>query len=104
MIKITLSDGTELDDLTKDDDYYVSETEINPDVFIGNLVPVQIDYTVNDVMHHEHHFRMILDDFIQNENECRFKIRDLTDREFQDISIRAYADYFSLVSGIDIDQ
>lgn len=104
MYKITLADGTIIDNLTLNGDNFISTESINPDIFIGNLSPTIIDDGENAVEHEFMDF-LQLKEYLKDDDttEYWFVIKDITQQTLEQIKIRADIDYIAMVSDIDLD-
>jgi len=98
MIKIILTNGTTLNNLSKNGDNFIANYLITPDVFENNLSPVTI-IEDNETTKHD---RMALEQLIQNGNEMWFVLRDLTRQEILDEKLRSDIDYIAMMADVDI--
>ena len=99
MVKIILSDGTTINNLTKNGDNFISQQSISQEVFEFNLSPVTIiDDDISEV--HDH---MRLVQLIQHNNEYWFILEDMTDQQLLDEKLRADIDYIAMMTDIDIN-
>lgn len=98
MIKITLTDGTVLSNLSKNGDNFIASYSISPDVFENNLSPVTI-VEDNETSIHDH---MVLEQLVQNGNAIWFVLRDLTRQELLYDQLRADIDYIAMMADVEV--
>lgn len=93
-MKIILSDGTVIDNLTANANEFVSETEITPDIFTNNLSPVKIiDDDGNETIYENGN----LDGVIKTGDLYYIAIRELSDYELKEMQTRADIDYLLMM-------
>ena len=100
MFRIVLTDGTTLNNLTKNGDNFIANYNITSDIFDNNLSPV----TIFEDGLPEEHAHMELVQLIEFENAMWFVLRDLTDRELKDLKFRADIDYIAMMTDVDIEE
>lgn len=97
--KITLSDGTIVENLKMNGNNFISKNEILEDIFIGNLSSVSIEDSEGTV---EVHSNMELVQVKRYGNEYWFILRDLTEDELVKISQRADLEYVAMMTGVEL--
>ena len=99
MYKLILADGTEIKNLTKNGDNYISDKKIDESIFRGNLSTL----TITDG---EETITMENAELIQQvEFDGKFWIcfRELSERELKDIDMEAKIEYLAMMTDVDID-
>lgn len=96
--KLTLSNGREINGLRMNGNNFISATAITADMFEGGLAPVIIsgDGTMEV---HEH---MELVQIAQMNGEYWFVLRDMSQKELDEIRIRADVDFIAMMSDIEL--
>lgn len=95
---ITLDDGTVIEPLRLNGNNFISQREITPEIFEGNLVNV----TISDGEMKEIHKNMDLVQITKTENEYWFILRDLTTSEIEKAKLRSDLDYVMMMTDIEI--
>lgn len=99
MYKLILADGTEIKNLTKNGDNYISDKKIDENLFKGNLSTL----TITDG---EETITMQNAELIQ-QIECDGKFwicfRELSERELKDMDMEAKIEYLAMMTDVDID-
>lgn len=96
--RIVLADGQEIKNLRMNGNNFVSETPIDKSIFEGNLSTVTI-YENNVPEVHEH---MALVQLIQMFGQYWFILRDMTQKELDEIQLRADVDFIAMMSDIEL--
>ena len=96
--KITLSDGTVIDNLKLNGNIYISKKELTEDMFVGKLSKVIINDGKTDITYEN----MTLVHISKHNEEYWFALRPMTERELKDIKIRADIDYLAMMTYVDI--
>lgn len=96
--KITLADGTVIDNLRLNGNNYISDKELTADVFLGKLNKVVINDGERDVVYDN----MTLVQIVKYDEEYWFILRTMTKRELQDLKNRADIDYLAMMSDIEL--
>lgn len=99
MYKLILADGTEIKNLTKNGDNYISDKKIDEHLFKGNLSTL----TITDG---EETITMENAELIQQvEFDGKFWIcfRELSERELKDMDMEAKIEYLAMMTDVDID-
>lgn len=96
--KITLSDGTEIENLVLNGNNFISEKEITSEMFDNNLSPVIISDGNTD----EVHDNMALVQITDMSGKKAFILRDISETELRDIKNRADIEYIAMMASIDL--
>jgi hypothetical protein len=96
--KITLNDGTEINNLKLNGNNYISVEPIDPEVFDGKCSPV----IISDGTHDEIHDNMELVQVTEVNSEYWFVLRDISLEELKQIKIRSDIDYLSMMTGVEL--
>jgi hypothetical protein len=102
--KITLADGTKLENLSLNGNNFVSENEITEDIFEGNLLKVKIE-GINDEGQEiiEEHNHMELVQIVHYEDGYYFVLRDITEAELEKMKMQSDIEYLAMMSDIDLE-
>lgn len=95
---ITLSDGTVLSDLGLNGDNYISETPVDPEVFVDNCSPI----IISDGEVEELHENMSLVQVTKMGNEYWFVLRDISVAELEKIKMQSDIEYIAMMSDIEL--
>lgn len=96
--KITLANGTVIENLRLNGNNYISDKEITADMFLGNLSTVTINDGKKDVVYEN----MDLVQIMKYDDEYWFILRTMTKRELQDLKNRADIDYIAMMTDVEI--
>ncbi len=96
--RVVLSNGTEIKDLRMNGNNFVSDRPVSESVFRGNLSPVTI---YRDGIP-EVHPNMDLVQITRMDGEYWFVLRDLTQKELDEIQIRADIDFIAMMADIEL--
>ena len=96
--KITLADGTVIDNLRLNGNNYISDKELTADMFLGNLAKVIVNDGERDTVYEN----MELVQIVKYDEEYWFVLRTMTKRELQDLKNRADIDYLAMMSDIEL--
>lgn len=96
--KITLTDGTVINDLKLNGNNFISSTEIEESIFDGNLLTV----TINDGEKDELHTNMKLVQISKVESEYWFVLRDIPETELAFIKMQSDIEYVAMMSEIEL--
>lgn len=96
--KITLADGTVIENLRLNGNNYISETELTADMFLGNLDKVIVNDGERDTVYEN----MTLVQIVKYDEEYWFVLRTMTKRELQDLKNRADIDYIAMMTDVEI--
>lgn len=97
--KITLADGTVINNLTMNGNNFISNEAIKASIFEANCCPV----TINDGTSEEVHENMELVQITSVEGKSWFVLRDLTEREITTAKMQSDIEYVAMMSGINLD-
>ena len=96
--KITLTDGTVINDLKLNGNNFISSTEIEESVFDGNLLTV----TINDGEKDEIHTNMELVQISKVGSSYWFVLRDIPETELAFIKMQSDIEYVAMMSEIEL--
>lgn len=96
--KITLANGTVIENLRLNGNNYISDKEITADMFLGNLTMVTINDGEKDTVHEN----MDLVQIMKYDDEYWFILRTMTKKELQDLKNRADIDYIAMMTEVEI--
>lgn len=96
--KITLTDGTVINDLKLNGNNFISSTEIEESVFDGNLLTV----TINDGEKDEIHTNMELVQISKVGSSYWFVLRDIPETELTFIKMQSDIEYVAMMSEIEL--
>lgn len=102
--KITLADGTRLENLRLNGNNFISDTKITADIFNGNLSKVVIEGIEDGketVQEYEH---MELVQIVHYEDGYYFVLRELSQDELDKIKTQADIEYLAMMSDIDLEE
>lgn len=96
--RITLADGSVLSGLRLNGNNYISEEQINTDLFDGNCSPVIISDGITDEIHND----MELVQVTESGGEYWFVLRDITEKELAAIKMQSDIEYVAMMAGIEL--
>lgn len=96
--KVTLADGTVIDNLTLNGNNYVTKEELSPDMFLGNLGTVTINDGEKDIVYEN----MSLVQLAKYDDEYWFILRTMTKKELQEIKNRSDIDYIAMMTDVEL--
>lgn len=96
--KVTLADGTVIDNLRLNGNNYISEKELSADMFLGNLGTVTINDGEKDVVYEN----MTLVQLAKYDDEYWFILRTMTKKELQEIKNRSDIDYIAMMTDVEL--
>lgn len=103
--KITLADGTKLENLRLNGNNFVSESEITENDFKGKLLKVKIEGTNEDGQEiTEEHNHMELVQITHYEDGYYFVLRDISEAELDKMKIKSDIEYLAMMSDIDLEE
>lgn len=95
---ITLKDGTRIENLRMNGNNFISQEQINPEIFDGNLGEV----TINDGENDEVHENMGLVQVTQMGDEYWFVLIDVPAYEIANEKLRSDLDYLAMMIDVEI--
>lgn len=95
---ITLEDRTKIENLRLNGNNFISQEQINPEIFDGNLGEV----TINDGENNEVHENMGLVQVTQMGEEYWFVLRDIPASEIANAKLRSDLDYLAMMADVEI--
>ncbi len=98
MYKITLADGTEINNLQLNGNNFISTESIAKEIFHNNCSPTVINNGEND----EVHDNMELVQVIEVNGKHWFVLRDISTEELEKMKVKADIDYIAMMSGIEL--
>lgn len=97
--KITLADGTVIDNLTLNGNNFISKLPIDASAFAGNCHSV----TINDGMVDEEHKDMELVQIVHAENgDYWFVLRDIFPEELAKMKLQSDLEYVAMMTGVEL--
>ena len=96
--KITLNDGTEINNLKLNGNNYISTEPIDPIIFDGNCSPV----VISDGTHDEIHDNMELVQITEVNGKYWFVLRDFSADELAQIKMRSDIEYVAMMTDIEL--
>lgn len=102
--KITLADGTRLENLRLNGNNFISDTQITADIFNGNLSKVVIEGIENgkEVIQEYEHMELV--QIVHYEDGYYFVLRELSQDELDKIKTQADIEYLAMMSDIDLEE
>ena len=95
--KITLANGTVIDNLRLNGNNFISETEVTKEMFEHNLGSVLIE----DGETVEEHGNMDLVQIMKYNDEWWFVLRDISEAELREAKLRSDLDYLAMMTDIE---
>ena len=95
---ITLEDGTKIENLRLNGNNFISQEQIDPEIFDGNLGKVMINDGENDEVHEN----MGLVQVTQMGKEYWFVLRDIPESEIANAKLRSDLDYLAMMTAVEI--
>ena len=103
--KITLADGTKLENLGLNGNNFISETEITEEDFKGKLIKVKIEGTTEDRQEiTEEHNHMELVQIAHYKDGYYFVLRDISEAELEKLKMQSDIEYLAMMSDIDLEE
>ena len=100
MFKLILADGTEIKNLTRNGDNFISDTKVDESLFAGNLTTLTIT-DGEDVTIEMNNAELIQQ--IEYQGKYWLCFRELSERELKDITLESQIQYLSMMTDVDID-
>ena len=103
--KITLSDGTKLENLRLNGNNFVSDTELFENDFKGKLTKVQIEGTTQEGQKiKEEYTHLELVQITHYEDGYYFVLRQITEAELDKIKTQADIEYIAMMTDVDLEE
>lgn len=100
--KITLSDGTTIENLGLNGNNYISKTKITEDDFKGKLSKVIIENETEKTSEEFEHMELV--QIVHYEDGYYFVLRELSEQELKDIKIQGNLDYLAMMVDVDLEE
>lgn len=95
---VTLADGTVFQNLVLNGNNFISTAPVSAESFVNNCSPVNIfDGETEEV-----HENMELIQVRELDNHWWFVLRDITEEELKQISLRADIEYIAMMTGVEL--
>lgn len=102
--KITLSDGTQLENLKLNGNNFISEEKIVEDDFKGKLSKVIIEGITDGQEVKQEYQHMELVQIVHNKDGYYFVLRELSEEELYKIKTQADIEYLAMMADIDLEE
>lgn len=102
--KITLSDGTQLENLRLNGNNFISEEKIVEDDFKGKLSKVIIEGITDGQEVKQEYQHMELVQIVHNKDGYYFVLRELSEEELYKIKTQADIEYLAMMANIDLEE
>lgn len=102
--KITLSDGTQLENLRLNGNNFISEEKIVEDDFKGKLSKVIIEGITDGQEFKQEYQHMELVQIVHNKDGYYFVLRELSEEELYKIKTQADIEYLAMMADIDLEE
>lgn len=96
--KITLADGTVIDNLTLNGNNYISAEPIDSTIFAGNCSPV----IISNGSSNETHDNMAFVQLTEVSNKYWFVLRDVSSEELAKIKMQSDIEYVAMMAGVEL--
>ena len=96
--KISLADGTEIDNLTMNGNNYISDATIDPEIFRSNCSPV----VISDGEYNEVHEHMELVQVTEVGGRSWIVLRDIAPKELEQAKIKSDIEYIAMMCDVDL--
>lgn len=101
--KITLSDGTTIENLKLNGNNFVSETEIKKEMFDGKLLKVTIEGIEDGKKVVNEYKNMELVQIVHYEDGYYFVLRELSQEEINMAKIQGNIEYLAMMTDVDLE-
>nr|DAM81896.1 MAG TPA: hypothetical protein [Caudoviricetes sp.] len=101
--KITLSDGTTIENLRLNGNNFVSETEIKKEMFDGKLLKVTIEGIEDGKKVVNEYKNMELVQIVHYEDGYYFVLRELSQEEINMAKIQGNIEYLAMMTDVDLE-
>ena len=96
--RITLADGTVLDNLTMNGNNFISEEAIDASIFDGTCSPV----IINDGTNEEIHEHMDLVQVTTVDKKSWFVLRDIPQKELEQTKLKSDLEYLAMMCDVEL--
>lgn len=96
--RITLSDGTILDNLTMNGNNFISEEAVDASIFDGTCSPIVINDGTSDEIH-EH---MDLVQIMDVDGKSWFVLRDIPQKELEQAKLKSDIEYIAMMCDVEL--
>lgn len=104
MYKITMSDGTQLDNLRLNGNNFVSEIEVTEDTFRGKLSKITIEKIEEGQVSIKEYEHMELVQIVHYTDGYYFVLRELSVSELKEIKMQSDIEYLAMMTDIDLEE
>ena len=102
--KITLSDGTKIENLRLNGNNYISEEKLTEDDFKGKLSKVTIEGSEDGQEIKKEYEHMELVQIVHYEDGYYFVLRELSATELKEIKMQSDIEYLAMMTDIDLEE
>ena len=102
--KITLSDGTKIENLRLNGNNYISEAKLTEDDFKGKLSKVTIEGSEDGQEIKKEYEHMELVQIVHYEDGYYFILRELSADELKEIKMQSDIEYLAMMTDIDLEE
>ena len=100
MYTITLADGQQIKNLSKNGDNFVAKKQVDESIFEGNLSTV----IVNDGETETEYHNVVLVQQVQYSDGWYLNFRELSTQELRDIELDSKIEYLAMVTDVDLEE
>lgn len=100
MFKLILADGTEIKNLTRNGDNFISDTKVDESLFAGN--PTTLTITDGEDVTIEMNNAELIQQ-IEYQGKYWLCFRELSERELKDMALESQIQYLAMMTEVDID-
>ena len=100
MFKLILADGTEIKNLTRNGDNFISDTKVDESLFAGNLTSLTIT-DGEDVTIEMNNAELIQQ--IEYQGKYWLCFRQLSESAIKDMALESQIQYLAMMTDVDID-
>lgn len=102
--KITLSDGTKIENLRLNGNNYISEAKLTEDDFKGKLSKVTIEGSEDGQEIKKEYEHMELVQIVHYKDGYYFILRELSAAELKEIKMQSDIEYLAMMTDIDLEE
>lgn len=96
--RVTLADGTTLDNLTMNGNNFISEETVDATVFDGTCSPIIINDGTSDEIHKHMHLVQIMD----IDGKSWFVLRDIPQKELEQAKLKSDIEYLAMMCDVEL--